>query len=294
MTTLQKTLVTTAIAVAVGTGIYEARQAAVLREQVQTLQQQQALLVEQTRQLQSEQDRTTNYVASLREELAGAARNNTELLKLRGEVGVLRAQLANGGNSNNQLHQPLLASAREYYNRANQHFMNHEFEAQLEDLNKAIELDPNMAEAYMERGNLYASNLPKERGGDEKAVADYTRCLELKPNDASARWNRATYYTSLRQYDQAIADWTIYVDGDTDFSHQLEGKTKSIAGAHFWRGHVYQMYLHDYSKAIGDYTAAMELNPNVEDAHRLRGQCYELLGETEKAQQDFAFEPKRN
>jgi tetratricopeptide (TPR) repeat protein len=123
--------------------------------------------------------------------------------------------------------------------------MDHEYEAQLEDLNKAIELDPTMAEAYFERGNLYSSNLPKERGGDQKAVADYTRCLELKPNDAPARWNRATYYASLRQYDEAIADWTIYIEGDTDFSQQMEGKTKSIAGAHFWRGHVYQMYLHD-------------------------------------------------
>ncbi len=295
MTTLQKTLITATVAAAVGTGIYEAHQAARLRGQVQTLQQQQALLVDQIRQLQSEQDHTTNYIASLSEELAEAKRNNAELLKLRGEAGVLRAQLAKKSNSNNQLQQPLLASAREYYNRANQHSMNHEYEAQLEDLNKAIELDPNMAEAYMERGNLYASNLPKERGGYEKAVADYTRCLEIKPNDSSARWNRATdYATSLGKYEEAIADWTIYINGDTDFSNQLEGKTKSIAGAQFWRGHVYQMYLHDYSKAIDDYTAAMQLNPNIEDAHRLRGQCYELLGETEKAQQDFAIEPKRN
>lgn len=172
--------------------------------------------------------------------------------------------------------------------------MNHDYEAQLEDLNKAIELDINMAEAYLDRGNLYASHLPKQRGGYEKAVADYTRCLEIKPNDSSARWNRATYNASLGQYDQAIADWTIYIEGDTDFSHQLEGKNKSIAGAFFWRGHVYQNYKRDYSKAIADYTAAIQLNPQIEDAHRLRGQCYELLGETEKAQQDFAIEPKRN
>ena len=223
-----------------------------------------------------------------------SSQNMAELLKLRGEVGVLHARLAKEDSSNNQFHQPLLASAREYYNRANQHSLNHEFEAQLEDLNRAIELDPNMAEAFMERGNLYASNLPKERGGDEKAVADYTRCLDIKPNDSSARWNRATYYASLRKYEEAVTDWTIYINGNTDFSNQLEGKTKSIAGAHFWRGHVYQMYLHDYSKAIDDYTAALQLNPNAEDAHRLRGQCYELLGETEKAQQDFAIEPKRN
>ena len=47
MTTLQKTLITAALAVFAGTGIYEAHQASQLRDQVQTLQQQQAPLAEQ-------------------------------------------------------------------------------------------------------------------------------------------------------------------------------------------------------------------------------------------------------
>lgn len=294
MTTLQKTIVGAMLAVAVGTGIYEARQVSTLRARNQTLEQQQAPLTRQIQKLQSERDDASSRVVSLTQELATAKKNNSELLKLRGEVGMLRAQLADARSATSQSKQPPLASAREYYDRAGTHYLNHDYEAQLEDLNKAIELDPNMAEAYFMRGNLYASDLPKQRGGYEKAVADYTRCLETKPNDASARWNRANYYASMRKYNEAIADWTVYIEGDTDFSHQLEGKSKSIAGAYFWRGHVYHMYLHDYSKAIDDYSAAIQLNPNSEDAHRLRGQCYELIGETEKAQQDFAIEPKRN
>src|SRR6266436_9506588 len=47
MTTIQKTLITTAIAVAVGTGIYEAHKASRLQEQTQALQQQQDPLAEQ-------------------------------------------------------------------------------------------------------------------------------------------------------------------------------------------------------------------------------------------------------
>ena len=151
-----------------------------------------------------------------------------------------------------------------------------------------------MGEAYLSRADLYAYDLPKERGGEEKALPDFNRCLELKPNDAGARWNRANTFAHLRRYDDAIADWTTYIEGDTDFSHQLDGKTKSIAGAYFWRGNVYQMYLHNYSQAIADYTAALQMYPNLEDAHRQRGVCYESLGETEKARQDFAIEPKRN
>ena len=242
MTTLQKTLVTATVAVLAGAGIYEARQASQLREQVQTLQQQQTPLAEQLDKLQSSFTDATNRLADLLAENARLKSNpyQSELLKLRGEVGVLRAQLADANNTKKQSEQPPLATAREYYNRASQHSMNHEYEAQLEDLNKAIELDPTMSEAYMERGNLYSSNLPKEKGGDEMAVADYTRCLEIKPDDFSSRWNRANHYKSLGKPDLAIADWTAIIQGDVDFSLQGEGKTKSIAGGYFWRGDVYQ------------------------------------------------------
>jgi RNA polymerase sigma factor (sigma-70 family) len=296
MTTIQKTVMATAFVAAIGTGVFEARKNSELQNQIQALHQQQTQLAVQIQDLQRERDDLTNQSAGLLAENTQLKSNSNqnELLRLRSEVGVLRAQLADGKNSKTQSEKPPLSSAREYFARANQDSMNHEYEAQLEDLDKTIELDPNMAEAYMERGNLYALNLPKERGGYEKAVADYTRCLEIKPNDASSRWNRANDYTYLGKYEEAIADWTIYINGDTDFSHQLEGKTKSIAAAHLWRGRVYQMYLHDYSKAIVDYTAAIQLNPNIENAYRMRGQCYESLGETEKAGQDFAIEPKHN
>jgi len=90
MTTLQKTLVTATVAVLAGTGIYEARQAAQLRAQNQTLQQQQTPLAGQIQQLQRERDDATNRLASLADEIARLKRNPTELLKLRGEVARLQ------------------------------------------------------------------------------------------------------------------------------------------------------------------------------------------------------------
>ena len=90
MTTLQKTLITATIATAVGTGIYEARQASTLRNQVQSLQQQQAPLAGQIRQLQQERADATKRLASLADELAKAKSNNLELMKLRGQMTQLR------------------------------------------------------------------------------------------------------------------------------------------------------------------------------------------------------------
>jgi RNA polymerase sigma factor (sigma-70 family) len=89
MTSLQKTLITTVFAAAVGTGIYEARQAANARAELQTLQQQQAPLADQIKQLQDERDEATNrFTASLANDQSA----NAELLKLRGEVARLRLE----------------------------------------------------------------------------------------------------------------------------------------------------------------------------------------------------------
>lgn len=92
MTMFQKTIITVTIAAAVGTGIYEAREASNLRQQNQALQQQQTPLTEQIAQLQQQRDKAANQLASLSNQIAKSKSNYTELLKLRGENGRLRTQ----------------------------------------------------------------------------------------------------------------------------------------------------------------------------------------------------------
>ena len=64
MTALQKVLITGIIVAAVGAGIYEARQASRLRDQLQALQQQQAPLADQLQQLQQERDAALKRLAA--------------------------------------------------------------------------------------------------------------------------------------------------------------------------------------------------------------------------------------
>lgn len=94
MTTLQKTVIGAVLAAAVGTGIYEACQASTLRRQVQTAQQSQSPPIGDFEQLTRERDDATRKLAALRKENERLARSNLELLKLRGEVGQLRSQIA--------------------------------------------------------------------------------------------------------------------------------------------------------------------------------------------------------
>jgi len=89
MTALQKTLVTATVAVLAGAGIYEAQRGAQLRDEIQTLQQQQA---QQIQQLQRERDEATKRLASMTDDGGNRTGNSSELLQLRGEVTRLRKE----------------------------------------------------------------------------------------------------------------------------------------------------------------------------------------------------------
>jgi len=77
MTTLQKAIIGTALAAAVGTGIFAARQNGELRRHVQTLQQQGADLTQEIQQLKRGQEDTRTQLATLREKPQPVVRSNT-------------------------------------------------------------------------------------------------------------------------------------------------------------------------------------------------------------------------
>ena len=92
MTTLQKTVITATLAIVAGVGIYEARQSSQLREQVQTLQQERAPIAEQIQQMLRSYDEATNRLAALRDDNERLNQNTADLLRLRGEINLLRRQ----------------------------------------------------------------------------------------------------------------------------------------------------------------------------------------------------------
>lgn len=79
MTTFQKTFIVATLAAVAGTGIYQARQAACMRQQLQTLEWQQKPMAGQIRQLQQERDQAQTRASALSDELA-ALKSNSSLL----------------------------------------------------------------------------------------------------------------------------------------------------------------------------------------------------------------------
>ncbi|MGB6873762.1 MAG: tetratricopeptide repeat protein [Dehalococcoidia bacterium] len=76
-----------------------------------------------------------------------------------------------------------------------------EFEAH--EFNKAIELNPDNADAYYKRGDAYS-----EIGDYDKAIADYNEAIELNPSDALAYFNRGYAYGEIGDYEKAIVDYS--------------------------------------------------------------------------------------
>lgn len=74
-----------------------------------------------------------------------------------------------------------------YFERAQRVLLLYEWDAVLADYNRAIDLDPDYAEAYYHRGILYYTQGPRER-----AVPDFERYLELAPDGQYADEARAS------------------------------------------------------------------------------------------------------
>jgi hypothetical protein len=92
-------LVVLVLIIAVGTDLYQERQLAVQRAEAQALSRQAKALAGQLQQLERECDQATHLLAALQQENARlqSGQKVVELLRLRGQVGVLRQQVAATG-----------------------------------------------------------------------------------------------------------------------------------------------------------------------------------------------------
>jgi tetratricopeptide (TPR) repeat protein len=80
-----------------------------------------------------------------------------------------------------------------------------EYEEAIECFNRAIELNPNDADAYNCRGFVYYYYY--YLGQHERAIKDFSKAIKLDPNNADAYFFRGSVYGQLKQYEKAIEDF---------------------------------------------------------------------------------------
>ena len=171
-----------------------------------------------------------------------------------------------------------------YNNRGNAYFQKDEYDRAIADFNKAIELKPNDPEVYYNLGNTYhrKGDADHNEGDYDLAIEAFTRAIELKPDYPEAYTNRGIDYVKKRNYDRGIEDHNKAIELKPD-----------CANAYFNRGGAYKSKgddwknKGDYDRAIADFTQAIKINPDFVGAYNHRGVAYRAKGEYDCAIEDF-------
>jgi tetratricopeptide (TPR) repeat protein len=174
-----------------------------------------------------------------------------------------------------------------------------EYDMAIADFTEAINLDPDMASAWMLRGRALFASVSKvyavgenfssvrtivtagsvvseeKKAVYDRAIADFTQAIRLDPNNANAYRERGNAYSDKGDYDRAIADY-----------NQALRLDPNLAAAYNTRGFAYYMK-GDYDRAIADYNQALRINPNDAKAYLGRGNAYDGKGEYDKAIADY-------
>ncbi|WP_293259368.1 tetratricopeptide repeat protein [Microcoleus sp. PH2017_21_RUC_O_A] len=133
---------------------------------------------------------------------------------------------------------------------------------------KAIELDPDFAEAYTNLGTLYAQEQQWQ-----SAIAFYQKAIALQPNLASTYRNLARVWAQMGQLSEADGCWFK--------AYSLE-PAKATPEEHIQLGDNF-LRQNQVTQAIRCYCHAIELNPNL-------NQAYQQLGNALKAQRKLQEE----
>ena len=194
--------------------------------------------------------------------------------------------------------------AETHFKWGNDKFMQGDYHGAIADYDRAIELNPNYAEACFSRG--VAKFIQRDYRG---AIADCDRAIELKPDYVAAYYNRGGAKSALDDERGAKEDYdlAIELDPDNTVAYTLRGGAKSALGDHdgaiadcdraieltpdyayayISRGDA-KSALGDHEGAIADYDRAIELKPDYAEAYYNRGNVKGLLGDYGGAIADY-------
>ncbi|WP_026104002.1 tetratricopeptide repeat protein [Anabaena sp. PCC 7108] len=119
---------------------------------------------------------------------------------------------------------------------------------------KALELNPQVAKAYLRRGITR-----NELGNKPGAIEDYTQAIKINPNDALTYSVRGIAYFELGNNKSAVKDYTQAIK-----INPHDALTYSVRGLAYFK-------LGNSKSAIADYTQAIKINPNAANSYYNRG-----------------------
>lgn len=196
-----------------------------------------------------------------------------------------------------------------YASQGTRNYFEGRYDEAIADFDKVIELNPERADAYYNRGlaKFRLGDLESEKGNTEKArglyeagIEDSTQAIQRTPEDANAYHNRAggkfrlarseTDIAKVQQYYQdAIDDWTQVIELNSvhaDPYNNLGAAKASLGESKADQGNISEAQAL-YVSAIQDCTHAIQLNPENPDPYINRGYAQFRLGKTKADQGDI-------
>ena len=187
MTTLQKTVIATAIVVAAGAGIYEARQATQTRKENEVLQEKQTALTKQVEALQQQRDEASNRLALASASAPKPEQKSSEVLKLRGQVGALQQTLSSISATNT----PKSGIAKMMSDPAMRDYI-HQYQAKMikeryEPLFKELKLTPENTDKFTQLiGDIWAKGTDAASGSGDATVQNVQEAVEKANKEMQA------------------------------------------------------------------------------------------------------------
>jgi tetratricopeptide (TPR) repeat protein len=187
------------------------------------------------------------------------------------------------------------SAATEAYDHGMQLALKNDPDQALPYIDRAIQLDPQFADAYVQKGVIDGY-----KGRCEAAIQEFNRALELNPRLARAYSNRGNCYWNFKNTDQAIRDYSASLALDSTQPEALATRGMAYSRVGNWTqadpdlreairlggrnpsayhnlGHTLFMQRR-YLDAIQYFDQALVLQPDLALALRCRGLAKQLLG----------------
>ncbi len=99
-----------------------------------------------------------------------------------------------------------------------------QWDAAEQSVNQALQIEPYLAAAYNERGQIRL-----ERRDTDPAINDFTMAIHIEPEFEAAYLNRALAYESRRRYAEAEADLTraLKLNPQLTAAYEIRGRTRA-------------------------------------------------------------------
>ena len=143
---------------------------------------------------------------------------------------------------------------------------------------RAVDLSPNDARCYLFLSKAYDSS-PAQA---DDVIQRFRRYAEAQPGNALAQY----YYALSLWKGKRAGDLTVDISTVESLLRKSVALNDALPEVHVQLGNLYAEQ-HSYEKSIPEYVRALELNPDLSDAHYRLGTDYVHIGQKDRAQQEF-------